>query len=60
MTKKEYRAIVKRFGRNFNYYDIPAYIRQRDEKKMGVRYHYPETPPAPDKYQEFVDNQLTN
>jgi len=59
MTNQEYQAVVRRFGKNFNYYSIPAYIRRRDEKEAGVEYHYPEVPEAPDKYPEWVERQLT-
>ena len=59
MTIQEYRLIVKRFGVDFGYYDIPAFIRKRDERRAGVEYHFPEAP-LPDKYQEGVDNQLTS
>ena len=59
MTNQEYQAIVKRFGRDFNYYSIPAYIRRRDEKQAGVEYHYPEVPSGPDKHQEWAERGLT-
>lgn len=31
MTNKEESVIIKMFGQNYSYWDIPAYIRKRDE-----------------------------
>ena len=59
MTYQEYKAVVARFGKNFNYYNIPTLWRKRDEKKAGVEYHFPEVPEAPDKYQEWTERELT-
>jgi len=50
MTYQEYRAIVKIHGKDFSFLEIPTYIRRRDNLEED----------KPDKYQEFVDNQLTS
>ena len=33
MTKKEEKEVIRVHGENYDYEDIPAYIRKRDEKK---------------------------
>ena len=33
MTKEELKEVKRVCGENFHYTDIPAYIRERDEKK---------------------------
>ena len=33
MTEEEKMLIIKRFGPDYDFYDIPAYIRKRDKMK---------------------------
>ena len=31
LQDREYKSLVKKFGRNYSWWDIPAYIRERDK-----------------------------
>jgi len=48
MTKEEEKEIIRICGKDYDYRDIPAYIRKRDNKKFGIT----------DEDREFAHNIL--
>ena len=53
MTKqKEYQSFIKKFGHNYSWWDIPAYIRKRDKMFEPIDKTAP--------YEDYMNNQKRN
>jgi hypothetical protein len=44
MTEQEKKEIIRVCGENFDHWDIPAYIRQRDKKRELAKANSPSNP----------------